>query len=215
MRSLEATTLTVLARVAALKGDTDEARHLVQSANSITSDLGESLTQAADCITQALVEVIDGDLDAAEQVLRSGSTELERMGGTRPRASVAAMLARVVHLRGRSDEAEELTRTCERLAPPDQLDAQIKWRSIRAVTIARSDPEAAERLAKDAVHLADTTDQLDSRAEVRIDLADVLRLSGRRREAARELEHAIALYQAKGNDVGESNARRLPREIGG
>jgi class 3 adenylate cyclase/tetratricopeptide (TPR) repeat protein len=214
MRSLEATTLTVLARVAALRRDTDEARHLVQSANSITSDLGESLTQAADCITQALIEVIAGDLDAAEKLLRAGSDELERMGVTRPRASVAAMLARVVHLRGRSDEAEELTRKCEEIAPPDQLDAQIKWRAIRAVTIARSDPVQAERLAKEAVHLADKTDQLDSQAEVRVDLAEVLRLSGRRREAARELDHAISLYKRKGNDVGESHARGLLSELG-
>jgi class 3 adenylate cyclase/tetratricopeptide (TPR) repeat protein len=213
MRNLEVTALTVLARVAAHRRDTDEARNLVQQANSITSDLGDSLTQAAACITQALIELIEGDLAAAERLLRAGSLELEVMGGTRPRASVAAMLARVVHLLGRSDEAEELTRTCERIAPPDQLDAQVKWRSIRAVTIARSDPQEAERLARDAVQLADTTDQLDSRAEARIDLAEVLRLSGRHREAARELDHAVTLYREKGNDVGVSSARGLLSEI--
>jgi tetratricopeptide (TPR) repeat protein len=213
MRSLEATALTVLARVAALKRDTDEARQLVRSANSITSDLGESLTQAADCITQALIEVIDDNLETAEELLRSGYRQLEEMGGTRPRASVAASLARVVYLRGRSDEAEQLTRLCERITPPDQLDAQIRWRSVRAVTVARSEPEEAERLAKEALRLADRTDQLDSQAEARIDLAEVLRLGGRRREAARELERAIDLYRAKGNEVGEGNAARLLRAL--
>jgi predicted ATPase/class 3 adenylate cyclase len=215
MRSLEATSLTVLARVAALKRDTDEARQLVRSANSITSDLGESLTQAADCITQALIEVIEDNLETAENLLRAGYRQLEEMGGTRPRASVAAMLSRVVYLRGRSDEAEELTRLCEQIAPPDQLDAQIKWRSVRAVTMARTEPEEAERLAKEAVGLADKTDQPDTQAEARIDLAEVLRLGGRRREAARELERAIDLYRAKGNEVGEGNASRLMRAIEG
>ena len=215
MRSLEATALTVLARVAALKRDTDEARQFVRSANSITADLGESLTQAADCITQALIEVIDDDLDTAESLLRSGYRQLEEMGGTRPRASVAAMLARVVYLRGRSDEAEELTQLCERIAPPDQLDVQIKWRSVRGVTLARSEPEKAEGLAKEAVGLADKTDQVDSQAEARIDLAEVLRLNGRRREAMRELERAIDLYRAKGNVVGEGNASRLLRALEG
>jgi predicted ATPase/class 3 adenylate cyclase len=215
MRSLEATALTVLARVAALKQDTDEARQLVRSANSITSDLGESLTQAADCITQALIEVIDDNLETAEDLLRSGYRQLEEMGGTRPRASVASSLARVVYLRGRSDEAEELTRLCEQITPPDQLDAQIRWRSVRAVTVARSDPEEAERLAKEALRLADRTDQLDSQAEARIDLAEVLRLGGRRREAARELQRAIDLYRAKGNEVGEGNASRLLRALEG
>jgi len=213
MRSLEATALTVLARVAALKRDTDEARQLARSANSITSDLGESLTQAADCITQALIEVIDDNLETAEDLLRSGYRQLEEMGGTRPRASVAASLARVVYLRGRSDEAEELTRLCEQITPLDQLDAQIRWRSVRAVTVARSEPEEAERLAKEAVLLADRTDQLDAQAEARIDLAEVLRLGGRRREAARELERAVDLYRAKGNEVGEGNASRLLRAL--
>jgi class 3 adenylate cyclase/tetratricopeptide (TPR) repeat protein len=209
LRSLEATTLTVLARVAALRRDTDEARELVAAARSVASQLSESLTQAADYITQALIEMAEEKLDAAEQLLRSGYRELEKTGGTRPRASVTAMLARVVHLRGRSEEAAKLTRECEQIAPPDQLDAQLKWRSIRAVTLAESDPAKAERLANEAVALADSTDQLDSQAEARIDLAEVLRLGGRRREAERELERAIALYGKKGNDIGVSNAVRL------
>ena len=81
------------------------------------------------------------------------------------------------------------------------------------MTVARSDPEEAERLAKEALRLADRTDQLDSQAEARIDLAEVLRLGGRRREAARELERAIDLYRAKGNEVGEGNASRLLRAL--
>jgi tetratricopeptide (TPR) repeat protein len=120
-----------------------------------------------------------------------------------------------VYLRGRSDEAEELTRLCEQITPPDQLDAQIRWRSVRAVTVARSEPEEAERLAKEAVRLADKTDQLDAQAEARIDLAEVLRLGGRRREAARDLGRAIDLYRAKGNKVGEGNALRLLRVLEG
>jgi class 3 adenylate cyclase/tetratricopeptide (TPR) repeat protein len=210
MRSLEATALTVLARVAALRKNRDEARRLVKSANSITSDLGESLTQAADCITQALIELPEGDLAVAEDLLLSGYHQLEEMGGTRPRASVAAMLARVLLLRGRSEEAEEYARICERIAPPDQLDAQVKWRSIRGIISARGgDIAEAEQLARDAVNLADKTDQLDSRAEARLDLAEVLRLDGRRREAARALGHAIDLYREKGNEVGEAYARQL------
>jgi class 3 adenylate cyclase/tetratricopeptide (TPR) repeat protein len=209
MRGLEATALTVLGRVAALRGDLDKAKQLVRSADAIASDLGELLTQATDCISQALIELLDDDLPAAEEMLRTGYLRLEQMGGTGPMASVAVMLARVVLLRGRGDEAEELTRTCERLAGPTQLDAQIKWRSVRAIAIARRDPEEAESLARRAVYLADETDQLDSRAEARVDLAEVLRLRGRHGEAGRELQRAIDLYREKGNEVAEANARRL------
>jgi len=210
MRGLEATALTVLGRVAALRGNLDEARQLVGTANAITSDLGESLTQAVDCISQALIELLDDDLAAAEDILRSGYLKLEQMDAIGPLASVAAMLARVVLLRGRGDEAEELTRTCERIAAPNQVDAQVKWRSIRAITLARrGDRAEAERLAREAVYQVDQTDQLDSRAEARVDLAEVLRLGGRHGEAGRELDRAIALYQGKGNEIGERNARRL------
>ena len=210
MRGLEATALTVLARVAALRTNLDEARQLVGIANAITSDLGESLTQATDCISQALIELLDDDLGAAEDMLRTGYLRLEQMGATGPLASVAAMLARVVLLEGRGDEAEELTRTCERIAAPDQLDAQVKWRSIRAIAFARrGDPEEAERLAREAVYQVDKTDQLDSRAEARVDLAEVLRLGGRHGEAGRELDRAINLYNEKGNEIAEASARRL------
>jgi ATP/maltotriose-dependent transcriptional regulator MalT len=116
----------------------------------------------------------------------------------------------VVLLRGRGDEAEELTRTCERIAAPNQVDAQVKWRSIRAIALARrGDRAEAERLAREAVYQVDQTDQLDSRAEARVDLAEVLRLGGRDGEAGRELDRAIDLYGKKGNEIGERNARRL------
>jgi class 3 adenylate cyclase/tetratricopeptide (TPR) repeat protein len=209
MRALEATTLRVLARVAALRGSLDEARQLVGAADAITADLGESLTQAADCISRALIELLDDDLAAAEEMLRSGYVRLEEMGATGPLASVAAMMARVVLLRGRGDEAEELTRTCERIAAPSQLDAQVKWRSIRAIALARRGDPDADRLARRAVDLADASDQIDSRAEARVDLAEVLRLGGRRGEAGGELDRAILLYREKGNEIAEASARRL------
>ena len=151
-----------------------------------------------------------GDLAAAEEVLRGGYRQLEEMGGTGPRVNVATLLARVRLLRGRNDDAEELTRTCERLAAPDQADAQVKWRSIRAIAIARrGELGDGERLAREAVYLAGKTDQLDSRAETHVDLAEVLLLGGRGREAEHELDRAIALFQEKGNEVGERSARRL------
>jgi ATP/maltotriose-dependent transcriptional regulator MalT len=123
---------------------------------------------------------------------------------------VATLLARVLLLRGRNDDTEELTRTVEQLAAPDQADAQVKWRSIRAIALARRDePGEAERLAREAVYLAGKTDQLDSRAEAHVDLAEVLLLGGRGREAEHKLERAISLYQQKGNEAGERTARRL------
>jgi class 3 adenylate cyclase/tetratricopeptide (TPR) repeat protein len=208
--SLAATAYRVLARVAAHRGDLDEARRFVEAATAITREEGSLLPRAVDCISRAMVDMLAGDLPAAEEVLRSGYAQLEEMGGTGPRVNVATLLARVRLLRGRNDDAEELTRLCERLAAPDQADAQVKWRSVRAIAVARrGEPGEAERLAREAVYLAGKTDQLDSRAEAHVDLAEVLLLGGRGREAEHELERAISLYQEKGNEVGERTARRL------
>jgi class 3 adenylate cyclase/tetratricopeptide (TPR) repeat protein len=208
--SLAATAYRVLARVAAHRGDLDEARRFVEAATAITREEGSLLPRAVDCISRAMVDILAGDLPAAEQILRTGYAQLEEMGGLGPRVNVATLLARVLLLRGRNDDAEELTRLCERLAAPDQADAQVKWRSIRAIAVARrGEPGEAERLAREAVYLAGKTDQLDSRAESHVDLAEVLLLGGRGREAEHELERAISLYQQKGNEVGERTARRL------
>jgi class 3 adenylate cyclase len=216
VRNLEATALTVLARIAALRGDLDEARELVLSAEAVAVELDQSLTRAAGCISQALIEMCADDLSAAEAALRVGYRDLERMGDTGPLASVAAMLARVRLLRGDADQAEELTRTCERIAAPEQLDAQVRWRSIRAIALARrGEADEAERLARHAVYLVGKTDQLDSRAEAHVDLAEVLRLAGRAGEATLELERAVVLYQEKGNEIGERNARRQLARVSG
>jgi class 3 adenylate cyclase/tetratricopeptide (TPR) repeat protein len=208
--SLAATAYRVLARVAAHRGDLEEARRFVELASAITREEGSLLPRAVDCISRAMVEMLAGDLPAAEEVLRNGYAQLEEMGGTGPRVNVATLLARVRLQRNRNDDAEELTRTCERLAAPEQADAQIKWRSIRAIAVARrGEHNEAEQLSREAVYLAGKTDQLDSRAEAHVDLAEVLLLGGRGREAAHELERAIALFQEKGNEVGERSARRL------
>jgi class 3 adenylate cyclase/tetratricopeptide (TPR) repeat protein len=208
--SLAATAYRVLARVATHQGDLEEARRCVDAATAISREEGSLLPTAVDCISRAMVEVLAGDLAAAEETLHAGYRQLEEMGGTGPQVNVATMLARVRLLRGRIDEAEELTRICERLAAPEQADAQVKWRSIRAIAMARrGELPDAERLAREAVYLAGRTDQLDPRAEAHLDLAEVLLLGGRGREAAHELDRAIPLFQEKGNEVGERNARRL------
>jgi class 3 adenylate cyclase/tetratricopeptide (TPR) repeat protein len=208
--SLAVTAHRVLARVAAQRNDLEEAGRHLDSAAEITEGQSESLIQGTDCISRALVEMVAGNLGNAEDALRGGYRRLEEMGGNGPRANVAAMLARVRLLQNQPDDAEELTRTCELLAAPDQADVQIKWRSIRAIAMARrGELSEAERLAREAVYLAGQTDQLESRAESCVDLAEVLLLGGRGREASRELDRAITLYQEKGSDVGERNALRL------
>jgi class 3 adenylate cyclase/tetratricopeptide (TPR) repeat protein len=207
-RRLEASMLTILAQATAMSGDFEKARDFNKVASTITLDLGELLTRAADSVSEGLVSLLEGNLTAAEQKLRGGYNELERMGATVPQVAVAVMLARVLLRQGRYEDAGEMTRVCERLAAVHQHDVQARWRSVRAVLLAhRSELEAAERLAREAVALAERTDHLDTQAEVYADLAETLRMAKRREEAIQELERALRLYQRKGNEAGAKTVR--------
>jgi hypothetical protein len=110
-------------------------------------------------------------------------------------------------MQGRDSEAMERTVECEKAALTGQLDAQIKWRAIRALLLARRrEFEEAERLAAEAVELTAESEQIDSTAEVLADQGHVLRLAGREDDAQRQAVHALALFERKGNLVG---ARRM------
>ena len=68
-------------------------------------------------------------------------------------------------------------------------------------------------MACEAVRLARETDALNQHGEVLLDLAEVLRLSGRPEEAATRVEEALALFRRKGNVVATGKAQRLLSEL--
>jgi predicted ATPase/class 3 adenylate cyclase len=209
IRALEADALTVQARIAAMRGQFVEAQEFLATARAVPVDLA-LLTQAADVHSEALIQLLNEQFAEAENTLTKADQKLAAQGGVGPRVAITAMLARVLLQRNRIDEAEKMTMICQQIAADHQVDAQVKWRAIRAVILARrGELEAAEKLAREAVDRVDETDQVDSRAEAHVDLAEVLRLDGRLGEAGRELELAIYLYKQKGNRVAERNVRRL------
>jgi hypothetical protein len=63
--------------------------------------------------------------------------------------------------------------------------------------------------AGEAVDLLKRTDSVVAQAETLVDLAEVLRLAGRRKEADDVLEGAVELFEAKGN-VAAVEALRVP-----
>ncbi len=209
MRSLEASMLTTLAQTAAMAGDFDSARAYNKEGSAVALEFGELLTRAADSACEGLVLLLQEKPADAEETLRKGYEALEQMGATTPQASIAVLLGRVLLYQGRYGEAEEMIEVCERLAAADHVDIQVKRQSVRAVLLARrSKLEEAERSARVAVELAETTDQLDTQAQAHADLAAILRIATRREEAIQELERALRLYRRKGNDTGVRAVRR-------
>jgi tetratricopeptide (TPR) repeat protein len=143
-------------------------------------------------------------------VLRSTCEVLQEMHELSNLATRAADLAEALYAQSRYEEAEAWARTSETNAGEDDLTAQPSWRSVRAKVLARRGAlEEAERLAREAVGLAEGTDALNQRAKAEADLAEVLRLAGRSDEAAGHLGEALRLYELKGNTPGLQKVRAL------
>jgi tetratricopeptide (TPR) repeat protein len=122
--------------------------------------------------------------------------------------TTAAFLARTLLEQGRDKEAEEYTNVSARLAARADLLSQILWRSIQARLLSRRNQmQEAEALAREAVALAQATDFVNYKADALLDLAQVLKASGRIDEAVTTASNALHFYQLKGNTVSASATR--------
>jgi predicted ATPase/class 3 adenylate cyclase len=209
-RQAEALVLCSLAQLRAMQGEFEHARELVRAARTVLADLGVIVLAAATAIDSARVELLAGDLVTAENELRRAEETLTMLGEKYLLPPLAAVLAQVVYAQGRADEAEEITRRAEELSDADDVEPQALWRSVRAKVLAgRAVAGEAERLAREAVHLMRTTDAPGMQADALLDLADVLRRSGRSDEARAVAAEAKGLYELKGNKAAAAQAAAL------
>ena len=113
---------------------------------------------------------------------------------------------------GRTEEALELSDRWrpEDLTVPEDVDAQVDWRRVRAMALARLGRlDEAERLAREAIDTAAATDFTDLHASALVGLGEVLRLAGRAQESTAALEQAVTLFEAKQNLAATQRVRTL------
>ncbi len=191
----------------ALGGGFDESRTAIEHARQTYEELGQPVLAAVSCsFVAGFTEMLSGDYQAAEKVLRASAEDLEQRGEDAHLATRAAELADALYAQERFAEAAEWTQTARRHSASDDLSAQFTWRAVHAKIIASlGELDEAEELAHEALELVDRTDALNQRADVRLDLAQVLSLGGRLDQALQAAEEAVRLYQQKGNTV---SARR-------
>jgi predicted ATPase/class 3 adenylate cyclase len=216
-RTVEAGVAFSLSWLVAMGGRFDEARELAGRAVAIQKDLGMRI-EAAGTTAEAFgfVEVLAGDLAAAERSVRLGYETLESLGETAYLSTQAGELALILCALGRFTEADQLANVSEETAAGEDALSQILWRRARAAVLAHQrDLDRALALAREAVALADSTDALNVKGAAFMDLAEVLRLSGRGGEAIPIAERAVALFDQKGNVVSAERARRTLTELGG
>jgi tetratricopeptide (TPR) repeat protein len=214
-RRLEVTLLRTRAQLEAMQGRFDTSREHLAGAKALAEELGLEVILASGVAHQAgYIELLSGDSAAAERALRPACEALEQMGDWGHFATLAPKLADALFTqRGDDEEALRLTELAERCATPGVADEDIGWRRVRAKLLARGgELEEAERLAREATARAALTDLLDDHAQALADLAEVLRLGGRREESAKALDEAIHLYEQKGNVVAAGTLRALLAE---
>jgi class 3 adenylate cyclase/tetratricopeptide (TPR) repeat protein len=212
---VHATALVSKGLLVAMLGRFDEGRSLWRQGSDLLDELHQTVWRAAGTELGGWIELLGDDPVAAEEVLRSGYEALEEMGEQGYLSTIAGLLARAVFLQGRLEEAERFSHAAEEASDRSDSGAEMLWRQSRARVLgARSEVEAAERLAREAVRIAATTDELMGHGEALLDLAEILRIAGRPGEAASILTEAMELLARKGAIVLEYRARAALASLG-
>jgi tetratricopeptide (TPR) repeat protein len=201
-RRLDVAVLNGRARLEAMEGRFDAARAAVARAAERAEGGREVERYSHVSTAAAMVELLAGDAAAAERELRTACERLEEMGELGYLSSAVPPLLEALYRQGRDEEALLLSERWrpDLLTVPEDVDAQIGWRSIRAKLLARrGDLAEAQALAREAKSMATTTEDLELRAKALTDLGEVLHLAGRSQESTAALEAALRLHERKGN----------------
>jgi class 3 adenylate cyclase/tetratricopeptide (TPR) repeat protein len=213
-RSLEAWVLAVRGAFEAMEGSFKEARRLINVAIEIQKTLGSSVWAGLFEAFLGDAESAAGDSIAAEHAYRRGYELLDAYGFVGYKSTVAANLAHALCTLGRSDEAAEFASIAQSVAAEDDLASQVLGRSAQArVLSSRGALEEAEQLAREAVELCAEAEAPILQAEVRMDLAKVLRIAGKPADAEHAAREALALYERKGNAPAAALTRALIEEL--
>jgi tetratricopeptide (TPR) repeat protein len=160
------------------------------------------------------LHLLAGDAREAEREFRWGYETLGEMGSKRDAPGLAALLAEALYRQGRYEEAEELARACFDAASPEDIAFQVVGRTVGAKLLAvKGLHDQAERVAREAVALAEKTDDPFTLGQAHLAHAEVLLLAGRGEEAISALEAAADASERKGNVVTARQARAKIAEL--
>ena len=100
------------------------------------------------------------------------------------------------------------------LGASDDAANQMLWRPVSAKVLARGgNHAAAEGLMREALAIAESTDDVNGVGDIYDALSEVLLLGGRPTEAAGALRQALGCFERKGNPVSAERVRNRLQEI--
>ena len=199
----------------AMLGRSDEARAILAVTRAELAERGGGIQLATTTgQTSVDVELLAGDPAAAAELGAEGCRLLDELGEKGSQSTAAGKLAQALYALDRLDEADAWAGRAAKLGASDDALTQMLWRQVRAKVLARRGEHAeAERLAREAVAIGEETDMLDAQGDASADLAEVLSLADRPKEAAEALEQALVRYKSKGNLVSTQRAEMRLAEL--
>ena len=207
---------TNLAYLCALHGDLESAKEAAASARSELDQVGERvglLTSAA--VLLGSTEILIGDWEVASVTFESSLEHARRRVGERAwTAYFLARTAEVALARGDSERAAALAYEARALSTQDDRPTLVWWRRTAGRACALTGhPRKARRFAREAVAIADETDDLVERGEARLDLAEVLLRTGSPAEAESVAREGIDVLERKGAVLPAANGRARFAEL--
>ncbi|QQC92366.1 adenylate/guanylate cyclase domain-containing protein [Streptomyces alfalfae] len=200
-----------MAVLLAMRGESDEARGLLDDALRTLTDLGHHFAVPAVTLFRAGVEELAGRWDEAERLLREAADGMERLGDPQLHATAVRDLARVLLAGGApADAVRALLDVLEHDGVTVMPAAACEVYGMRArLAAAGGDAAAADAHLTTALGAAAQTDSPACRATAELDRAHCALLLGRRPEAGLAAREAERHFTAKGHLVGARRARAL------
>lgn len=189
------------AEARAMCGNTVEARAALRRVSHDVAERGDTVSLAIIlglCVAE--IELFLGDPAAALDAGLRGFELLEPTGERAWLSTIAAHVAQALYQLDRVDEAEAWAERSAELGASDDATTQLLSRMVKAKALARRGEAArAEQVAQEALDIAGAIQQPNYQAIAYMDLATVLSLNGRRREARAARRRALELARQKAN----------------
>lgn len=214
-RGIEAGALRAVGGLKAMRGEFEEARADMARGDQLAREIG--LTQIVISTGGHFLgplELLAGDPERAYEVAVRSYDTMAATGDTGFSSTAAGYVAVALVELGRWDEAERYARITTDTAAASDQESQALGRQVMGLVLAhRGEPEAAERVAREAVAMRESGEFVNAQGDALAVLGEVLRLADRRDEAREALTAALDRYRRKGNVVSAKRAEQLILEL--
>jgi DNA-binding SARP family transcriptional activator/tetratricopeptide (TPR) repeat protein len=207
-----------LAVLRALSGDIDGAHEAASAAGAELTALGEEVGLGTSALALLVTaEAVSGDWLRVQTLVERGvEYTRERPQLSEWHAYFLARLGEVALGRGEPEEAVGLAERARLAAVDGDVETAIWWRRVSARALgATGVARKALRLGREALAIADDTDDVLLRSGARLDLAEVMVREGREAEAVTLVREGLGLLDRKRAVLPAARARERFTELVG